>query len=163
MVKTNLSSPITPVTKFSKKNVFFSFLILKTCPFITSRPNQVIKSVKIQNTGQEIAIEGKINCKSSGGHLYLLWSSKAPAEQYLGSSCREPRERLKEHRRDIINGKVEKAVSKHFQESRSSEDDIVFAPFKRVTSSNRHVLLHFESKAINDFNLVEAGVNRILT
>ena len=74
----------------------------------------MIKSVKISNTGLEIPVEGKINCKSPGGHLYLLWSSKAPAKQYLGNSSREPRERLKEHRRDIINGKVEKAVPKHF-------------------------------------------------
>ena len=133
------------------------------CPFITSRPNQVIKTVKIASTGQEIPVEGKINCKSPGGHLYLLWSSKSPEQQYLGSSSREPRERLREHRRDIINMKLEKAVPEHFHSTRSNEDDIVFAPFKRIKSKNRHVLLHFETKAINEFNLVEAGVNRILT
>ena len=133
------------------------------CPFITSRHNQVIKSVKVHSTGQEIPVEGRINCKSSGGHLYLLWSSKDPTKQYLGSSNREPRERLREHRRDIINQRLEKAVPKHFLGLRSNEDDIVFAPFKRIRSSNRQVLLHFETKAINEFNLVEAGVNRILT
>ena len=95
--------------------------------------------------------------------MYLLWSGKAPKKQYLGSSSREPRERLKEHRGDIINGRLEKAVPRHFEDIRSTEDDIVFAPFKRIRSSNRQVLLHFESKAINEFNLVEAGVNRILT
>ena len=133
------------------------------CPFITTRPNEVIKSVRVHSTGQDIPVEGRINCKTTGGYLYLLGSSKAPAKQYLGSSSREPKERLREHRRDIINQKFQKAVPKYFHDTKSTEDDIVFAPFRRIRSSNRLVLLHFESKAINEFNLVEAGVNRILT
>ena len=70
---------------------------------------------------------------------------------------------LKEHRRDVINGKLEKAVPRNFYDTKSTDDDIVFAPFKRIRSSDKLVLIHFETKAINDFNLVEAGINRILT
>ena len=81
-------------------------------PFITERPNQVIRSVKIHNTGQEVPVEGEINFKTRGGYLYLLWSKKVPAQQYLGSSAREPRRRF--------------------------------------------------AIAIDEYNLVEAGVNRIL-
>ena len=36
------------------------------CSILTSRPNEVIKSVTIHNTGQIIPVEGKINCKTKG-------------------------------------------------------------------------------------------------
>ena len=75
----------------------------------------------------------------------------------------EPRKRLGEHRRDIEGGRVEKAVPKHFADTHSTEDDLVFIPFKRVRSSNTLVLRHLETLFINDFNLVEAGINRILS
>ena len=133
------------------------------CPFMTEWPNQVIRSVKISNTGQEVPVEGRINCKTRGGYLYLLWSRKVPQQQYLGSSSREPRKRLGEHRRDISDVKVEKAVACHFADTHSYEEDIVFVPFLRVRSSNPWVLRHLEGKSINDYNLVDAGVNRILT
>ena len=133
------------------------------CPYITERHNQVIRSVRIHNTGQEVQVEGRITCKSKGGYLYLLWSKKVPAKQYLGSSAREPRERLGEHRRDIEGGKVEKAVAKHFADSYSRVEDLVFVPFMRVRSSDPWVLRHLETKFINDFNLVDSGINRILS
>ena len=91
----------------------------------------------------------------------MLWSKKAPNKQYLGmgSSGRTHRERLLEYRRDIMNGKVVKAVPKNLNDTRINEEDIVFVLFKIIRISNRHVLLH---KAINEYNMIEAGVNRIL-
>ena len=74
-----------------------------------------------------------------------------------------PKERLGEHRRDIMDGTRDKAVPLHFYNTRSTEDALVFVPFKRSWSSNRMVLRHFETKAINNFNLLEAGSNRILS
>ena len=133
------------------------------CPYITSRPDQVVKSVVIHNTGQVVPIEGRINCKMKGGYLYLLWSKKVPAIQYLGSSYREPRVRFGEHRRDIIDRNEEKAVSKHFLDTNSRVDDIVFVPFKKIRSRDRHILRYMETKLINEYNLIEAGVNRILS
>ena len=108
-------------------------------------------------------MEGRITCKTKGGYLYLSWSKKAPAKQYLGSSAREPRERLGEHRRDIEGDKVEKAVPKHFADTNSTVEDLVFVPFMLVRSRDPWVLRHLELKFINYFNLVEAGINRILT
>ena len=133
------------------------------CPYITSRPDQVVKSVNIHNTGQTVPIEGRINCKLKGSYLYLLWSRKVPAIQYLGSSFREPRVRFGEHRRDIMDRNEEKAVSKHFVDTNSTVDDLVFVPFKRIRSNNRLVLRHMETKFINEYNLIEAGINRILS
>ena len=132
------------------------------CPFITSRPNEVVKTVTLFNTGLEIVIEGLINCKTKGGYLYLLWSSKAPAKQYLGSSSREPRLRLGEHKGDIRNKRTNKAVAKHFHDTGSTIKDLVFVPFKRVKSTDRLILKHFENKAISDYNMVQAGINRIM-
>ena len=48
----------------------------------------------IHNTGQRISVEGRTDYKTKGGFLYLLWSSKVPAVQNLGSSEQEPRRRL---------------------------------------------------------------------
>ena len=58
--------------------------------------------------------------------------------------------------------RLNKAVAKHFYDTGSTAADLVFVPFKRIKSSNRFVLRHCEAKAINDYNMVEAGVNRIL-
>ena len=124
------------------------------CPFITSRPNEVVKFVTIHNTRQKIPVEGKINCKSKGGFLYLLWSSKAPAMQYLGSSEQEPRRRLTGHKSDIENLKLKKAVAKHFHNTKSTVEDLVSVPFKRLKSNIRLILRHFENEAINEYNLI---------
>ena len=129
---------------------------------MTSRPNEVVKYVTIHNTGQKIPVEGRLNCKTQGGFLYLLWSKKAPAMQYLGSSEQEPVRRLGGHKGDIENRRLKKAVAKHFFDTKSAVEDIVFVPFKRLKSGNRLILKHFENKAINEFNLIEAGVNRIM-
>ena len=132
------------------------------CSFITSKPSQIIKEVSVQNTGQKIKVEGKINCKSRG-FLYLLWSRKVPTMQYIGSSEQEVRRRLGQHKGDILNMRLNKAVAKHFYDTRSTVADLMFVPFKLVKSTDRMVLRHFENQYINQFNLIEAGVNRILT
>ena len=53
-------------------------------------------------------------------------------------------------------------MAKHFHETGSSVSDIVFVPFKRVRSTDRLILKHFENKAVNDYNMVAAGINRIM-
>ena len=65
--------------------------------FPTAIPNQVIKSVTITSTKEEITVEGRITC-STKNFLYMLWSSKDPESQYCGSSGREVRTRCGEHR-----------------------------------------------------------------
>ena len=82
---------------------------------------------------------------------------------YLGSSCREPRDRLGEHKRDIENNEVQKAVPELFVNTHSYVEDLVFRPIKRVKLSCRRVLRHFETRLINELNLIEAGVNRVVS
>ena len=132
------------------------------CPYTTSRPAEVIKTVTIANTNTVVPVEGKITCKTTGGFIYLLWSSKAPTIQYLGSSGQTPGARLTQHRRDIMDG-ANKAVAVHFRDTRSTVDHLVFRPVKRLVSSHPAVRLHFEHEFINQHNLIESGINRILT
>ena len=74
--------------------------------------------------------------------------------QYLGSSEQEVRRRLGQHKGDIQNMRLNKAVAKHFHDTRSTVADLVFVPFKLVKSSDRLVLRHFENQCINQFNLM---------
>ena len=83
--------------------------------------------------------------------------------QYLGRSEQEVRKRLGQHKGDIQNHWINKAVAKNFHNTRSKVADLVFVPFKLVRSEDRLILRHFENKFINQFNLIEAGINRILS
>ena len=53
------------------------------CSIITPRPEEVVREVRVYNTGEDTLVQGRINCKTEG-FLYLLWSSKNPTKQYLG-------------------------------------------------------------------------------
>ena len=133
-----------------------------TCPFITLKPSEVIKKVTIGN-GKEIEVKGKLNCKTPG-FVYVLWSMKAPEKAYLGSSSRRPKDRLWEHKYSVsIEEGKDGAVANHFYETWSDTSDLVFRPVLKVKSSSPWVIKHFESKLMNELNLVEEGVNRILT
>ena len=57
---------------------------------------------------------------------------------------------------------LRKAVAKHFFNTKSTAEDLVFVPFQRLKSGNRLILKHFENKAINEFNLILARVNSIM-
>lgn len=133
-----------------------------TCSFITSRPAQVIKSVKINSTGTVIPIEGRLNCKTKGGFLYLLWSAKAPALQYLGSSGKTPAERLSGHRSDITT-RSDKAVAEHFRATGSTVEDLIFIPFKRIFATSHAVRMHFEHQFLDRHDMIDGTINRILT
>ena len=37
----------------------------EACPFITSRPNEIIKSVTLHSTGEVVPVEGRLNCKNT--------------------------------------------------------------------------------------------------
>ena len=74
----------------------------------------------------------------------------------------EPRRRLGGHKSDIENGRMNRAVAKHFHDTNSTVKDLVFVPFKRLRAGCTLILKHFENRAINEYNMIEAGVNRIL-
>ena len=51
-------------------------------------------------------------------------------------------------------------MAKHFFDTKSTVENMVFVPFKRLKLGNSLILKLFENKAINVLNLIEAGVNR---
>ena len=126
------------------------------CPYTTSRPAEVVKSPPPTLARTVVPVEGRITCKTTGGFLYFLWSSKAPDEQYLGSIGQTPGARLLQHRRYILEG-VNKAVPEHFRQTKSTVDHLVFRPVKKL------VCLHFEHEFISQYNLIQSGIDRILT
>ena len=87
---------------------------------------------------------------------------KAPEKAYLGSNSLRPKDRLREHKYRIEEGK-DVAVANNFHDTRSDTSDLVFRPVLNVKSSSPWVIKHFESTFMNELNLVEEGVNRILT
>ena len=91
-----------------------------------------------------------------------MWSRKDPGKQYLGSSTQEPRRRLGSHKSDIENQRVNKAVAKHFVDTKSTVQDLRFVPFKKLKSKAKLILKHFENRLIKKYNLIKAGINRIL-
>jgi hypothetical protein len=70
--------------------------------------------------------------------------------------------RLGEHKRDIENKKLKMAVAKHFHDTKSTVADLVFVPFKQIKCSDKLTLKHFENWAINKYDMISAGINRIL-
>ena len=54
-------------------------------------------------------------------------------------------------------------VADHFMDTRSDVSNLIFRPFMRVRSRCRWVLRHFENRMINQIDLIEEGVNGILT
>ena len=122
-----------------KQEVYAIFVVFRG-------PNEAIHQVfKLSDHHQE--------CQESQG-LHPL--------QYLGSCNRKVSTRVGEHRRDIADKVKGKAVAEHFERIRSGVEDLVFIPFMRVRSDDPEVLRVLEQKYINDYNLIEAGINVIL-
>ena len=57
---------------------------------------------------------------------------------------------------------MDKAVPRHFRETRSSRRDLRVTPVMLVKSNNPWVRLHFERQFINRHKLVEEGINENL-
>ena len=130
------------------------------CPYLTQRPNQVVKEVRIHSSGETVRIEDKINCKTKS-FLYILQSDKDP-RQYGGQSGATVAQRTQQHANDIERGRVEKAVPKHFSDTGSEKENLVMVPFQVIKSRNPWIQLHYEREFINKHNLISEGINRNL-
>ena len=129
------------------------------CTFLTKNPQDVIKSIKMNSTGETIEIMDKLNCKSKGC-LYVLQSDKDP-RQYGGQSGAEIGTRSLQHAYGIDVG-LDKTVPRHFAATNSSRENLVVTPIMQVRSRNPWVRLHLERRLINRYNLIEEGLNECL-
>ena len=130
------------------------------------RENQrdVIRETKIHSSGETVRVEGKLNCKSKS-FLYVLESSKtpkgpgSPPSQYVGQSGTTVATRLRAHIRSIEDQDEEKVVGKHFKETYSTREDLVFTPIMTVKVNNPWVRLHFERRFMNQHGGVDKFLN----
>ena len=129
------------------------------CTFLTKNPQDVIKSIKMNSTGETIEIMDKLNCKSKGC-LYVLQSNKDP-RQYGGQSGAEIGTRSLQHAYGIDVG-LDTTVPRHFAATNSSRENLVVTPIMQVRSRNPWVRLHLERRLINRYNLIEEGLNECL-
>ena len=67
--------------------------------------------------------------------------------------------RVGQHRRDIINKDETKVVARHFMETGSTVEDLVFVPIKVVKNKNMWARLEIERQFINENNLLDDGLN----
>jgi ribosome modulation factor len=112
------------------------------CPYLTQRPSQVVKEVKVHSSGEVLKIEDRINCQTKS-FLYLLQSDKNPL-QYAGQSGGTVARRAQQHANDIERDRLEKAVPKHFADTNSGKENLTMTPFKVIKSRDPWVRLHFE-------------------
>ena len=101
---------------------------------------------------------GDITCKTESV-IYVIMSRKAPDKCYGGQTGGTVGRRLGQHRRDIINRDETKAVARHFMETGSTVDDLVFVPIKVVRNKNMWARLEIERQFLNEYNLLDDGIN----
>ena len=130
------------------------------CPYLTQRPNQIVKEVKINSSGETIKIMDKIDCKTKS-FLYVLQSDKSPL-QYAGQSGATVAQRTQQHAGDIDHLRLEKAVPKHFNDTGSWKENLVMTPFQVIKSRDPWIRLHYEREFINKHGLITQGINRML-
>ena len=143
---------------------------MQTLPLHTNLiPVQVLKSVTISSTGEELPIKGSITCTTSN-LLYIGTCSKGdrtcPARpQYCGETGQSAEERFCGHRNTILQAchqGTNLPVGSHFQGVGHNISDFVFTPVERIQSSSVFVRKVREKLMINRFNLIENSLNRRL-
>ena len=83
--------------------------------------------------------------------------------QYTGQTKRKIKERWAEHKSSMEDPYTKKPVGRHFQErGHRGAEDCTILPFMKIRSSDPHVRLIMEKKAISDFGLIENGLNKKL-
>ena len=126
------------------------------CSILTETPASVVRSVVVN--GREVKVEDAITCKTESV-IYVIMSRKDPTRCYGGQTGGRVDRRLGQHRRDIMNRDESKVVARHFMQTNSTVDDIIFVPIKIVRRKNLWARLEIERKFLNDNNLLDDGIN----
>ena len=110
----------------------------RLCPYTNLRQGQVQQSISISNTGDNLLIQGNINCTNI---LYLITCSKGDRTcphnpQYCGQSGKSCEARFVGHRDSVIqtcHDHTTLPVGDHFRGAGHSLSDLVFTPVEIVT------------------------------
>ena len=140
----------------------------RMCPLTGLAPDQVLKSIKIEHTGEVIEITGKMDCKSSN-LLYLLSCNKGSGcknpNQYVGETKKSAEVRCSQHRDTIVqrcHQGTTKAVGEHFQGAGHDVSNMQFIPVEKIFSNNCFVRKAREKQMINKYKMIEYGLNKNL-
>ena len=141
----------------------------RLCPYTNLRLGQVLKSVTISSTGEELMIRGSITCTTSN-LLYIGTCSKGdrtcPSKpQYCGETGQSAEERFCGHRNSVVQACQEHTslpVGEHFRGAGHSVSDFVFIPVEKIMSTNIYVRKVREKLMINKFDLITNGLNKRL-
>ena len=128
----------------------------QTCSILTDHPSAIVKEVEVN--GRKVKVEDFITCKTESV-IYVLMSRKVPEVCYGGQTGGRVDRRVGQHRRDIINKDETKVVARHFMETGSTVEDLVFVPIKVVKNKNMWARLEIERQFINENNLLDDGLN----
>ena len=141
----------------------------RLCPYTNLNPGQVLKSVTISSTGEELLIRGAITCTTSN-LLYIGTCAKGDRTcpdrpQYCGETGQSAEERFCGHRNTVIQAchqDTNLPVGGHFREVGHTISDFVFTPVEKIQSNNVFVRKVRERQMINRFDLINNGLNRRL-
>ena len=139
------------------------------CPYTGLRQGQILKSVKVSSTGEELPVRGSITCQTPN-ILYLGTCTKndrvCPEQpQYCGETGKTAEERFVGHRNTIVQACHQGShlpVSEHFQGPGHNISDFRFTPIEKIYSSNIFVRKAREKHMINQLNLIDNGLNKKL-
>ena len=131
------------------------------CPYTGLQPGEVLTHVKIQHSGEMIEIKSPIDCQTEDV-LYVITCKKCK-KQYLGQTKRSGEKRMIDHLNTVKNNNSTNApVGVHFRSEQHSHVDMTMTLFERIFSTNPHVRLAREREGINNFGLIEHGLNKNL-
>ena len=144
----------------------------RLCPFTGLQPGEVLKKVRISNSGEELQVKGKITCQTSN-ILYIGTCAKEDRSrgtcptrpQYAGETGCTAEERFVGHRNSIVQAYYQGTsmpVGHHFQQAGHSVSDFVFTPVERIYSNNIFVRKARERNLINTMDLIDNGLNKQL-
>ena len=108
-----------------------------------------------------IEIKSPIDCQTEDV-LYVITCKKCKI-QYLGQTKRSGEKRMIDHLNTVRNNNFTNApVGVHFRSEQHSHADLTMTPYERIFSTNPHVRLAREREGINNFGLIEHGLNKNL-
>ena len=135
----------------------------RLCPFTGLMQGEIIRSLKVHTTGEDLPIRGRLDCRSKN-ILYVI-TCKKDCMQYAGETGNTAEERFARHRNTVVQlcyQGTDISVGEHFQSPGHTVSDIVFTPVEQIFSSNVFVRKVREKKLINKCDLLRRGLNKNL-
>ena len=140
----------------------------RLCPYTNLKQGEILKSVKISSTGEDLMITGQLNCQSSN-LIYIGGCLKGDRTcpdnpQYCGETGKTAEERFVGHRNSIVQAcqtTTTLPVGEHFRSAGHSVSDFVFTPVEKIYGGV-FIRKARERLLINKLDLINSGLNRRL-